>query len=140
MHRLRHHTRGWGPGVGRSEPCSEGKGPTGLRAKGSNRTKGLNRDAGGANDYDAEDDDEGGSQELIIIVIIHRCLMCMSLYLLCIWLCLLVIWLEVCWSFGWKPVVLFSATEKTRNSRETSARRLAERLLVTWLEACGSLG
>ena len=49
-------------------------------------------------------------------------------------------WLEGCWSFGWKPVVLFSATEKTRNSRETSARRLAESLLAPWLAACWSLG
>ena len=49
-------------------------------------------------------------------------------------------WLEGCWSFGWKPVVLFSATEKTRTSRETSARRLAESLLVTWLAVCWSLG
>ena len=32
------------------------------------------------------------------------------------------------------------ATEKTRNSRETSARRLAESLLVTWLAARLSLG
>jgi len=44
--------------------------------------------------------------------------------------------MEACWSFGWKPVA-FSATMKTRTSRETPANRLAESLLVTWLEACG---